>query len=397
FLFDLRNHPIVREASFNSDEISFDHHEAWFKKTLTDPDSVIFIGHDNSHSRIGMVRFNKRGDTARISVAVSPSLHGKGYGTSLIQDGCNLYMDQEKQVNEIIAEIKKTNLTSMQVFANADFVETKTDSDMFEMRWFRPLEDYTLGVKIFTINTEAFGKLKEFHEKKIIDFIELYVVPGVIDTKSLDNLKGIPIILHAPNYNHDFNLRDKNQVYEESIKTLEVISEYLDAKTVIFHPGLEAGDDDVKDVIAKLKDLNSHFDIVLENMPKQPLRGKRPIIGSRYEDFKMIVEETGCKVCIDIGHTICSANYYEKDALQYIQTFINLSPHIYHIGDGDYSSQSDVHKSLQEGDFPLPDILAMIPSNSRITLETPKSDFTLLGEDLDNLRKLKRLIRAKHN
>ncbi|MHA2300110.1 MAG: GNAT family N-acetyltransferase [Candidatus Thorarchaeota archaeon] len=394
FLFDLRNQPIVREASFNTDEIAFDQHAAWYKTALRNPDTVILVGVEDSLGRIGMVRFNKRDDLARISVAVSPTLQSKGYGTSLIRDGCYLYMSHEKKVNEIIAEIKETNIASMQAFAKAGFVETKTDSDNSEMRLFRSLENYSIGVKIFTTNHEAFRKLREFHDKRIIDFVELYVVPGVVDTESLDNLKGIPIILHAPNYNHDFNLRDENQVYEESMKTLETVSEYLHEKTVIFHPGLESGKDDIKYVIAKINELKTEFDIILENMPRRPIRGKRNIIGAHIDDFNMIVENTGCKVCIDIGHTICSANYFQRDALQYLQTFFNLHPYMFHIGDGEYSSQSDVHKPLLEGDFPLHEIITMIPLNSRITLETPKSDFTLLSEDLDNLQKLKNLIRG---
>ncbi len=107
-----------------------------------------------------------------------------------------------------------------------------------------------------------------------------------------------------------------------------------------------------------------------------------------------IVKETGVKFCVDIGHAIYSANHYQENALDYILKFIYLGPFMFHLGDGDFSYLSDVHKHLTEGDFPLEKIIEMIPHGSTITIETPKSDFVLLSEDLANLQKLKNLIRA---
>ncbi|MGY5871401.1 MAG: GNAT family N-acetyltransferase [Candidatus Thorarchaeota archaeon] len=394
FLFDLRNHPTVREASFNTDEILFDQHKAWFEKTLKDSNTIIFVGLDDSEERYGMVRFTKDGNKATISIAISPSIHGEGYGTSILKEGCGLFLSQEKEVHEIIAEIKKSNVASMRAFSKAGFVETEPENDKVIMRFYRPLEEYRIGLKIFTSNQESFSKLREFYKKKIIDYVELYIVPGVVDTQSLDSLKGVPVVFHAPNINHGFNLRDRNQIFEDSLKTLRVISEYLNEKTVIFHPGLERGEDDITHIKATLKELGQDYDIVIENMPKKPVKGNRNLIASHFDEFADLVKETGIKFCIDIGHTIYSANYYQEDTLGYIQSFINLGPFMFHLGDGEYSNQSDVHKHLTEGDFPLAEIIAMIPPKSTITLETPKSDFVLLSEDLVNIQRLKNLIRA---
>ena len=394
FLFDLRNHPIVREASFNTDEILIDQHEAWFEKTLKDSNTIIFVGLNDSEERYGMVRFTKEGNKATISVAISPSLHGEGYGTSLLKECCGLYLSQEMQVHEIIAEIKKSNVASMRSFSRAGFVETNPENDRLNMRLYRPLEEYRIGLKIYTSNQESFSKLREFYEKKIINYVELYIVPGVIDKISLETLKEVPVIFHAPNINHGFNLRDKNQVLEESLKTLREISEYLNEKTVIFHPGLETGEEDIEHITATLMELGQEYDIVLENMPKKPVKGNRDLIASHYNEFADIVKETGVKFCVDICHAIYSANHYQENALDYILKFIYLGPFMFHLGDGDFSYLSDVHKHLTEGDFPLEKIIEMIPHGSTITIETPKSDFVLLSEDLANLQKLKNLIRA---
>jgi deoxyribonuclease-4 len=394
FLFDLRNHPIVREASFNAEEISFSHHQDWFQKKINDPNTTIYIGLDESNEKIGMVRIQKENDSAIVSIAILPALHNRGYGTSILQYACSLFLSSEENINEIIAEIKSTNVTSLKMFSRAGFVQTVSKNNNVIMRLYRHLHSHRIGVKIFTTNKQSFRKLREFYEKGIIDYIELYIAPEEVDIDSLNILKGIPIIFHAPHINHGFNLRDRDKIFDVSINTIRKVSEYFKVSTIIFHPGLESGENDIEAIKKTLKELKQDYDIILENMPKAPVRGQRNIIASNFQEFREIINETGLKVCIDIGHTICSANYYQENPLDYLKSFITLHPFMFHIGDGDFSSQTDVHKSLLEGDFPLSQILAMIPPNSRITLETPKSDFVLLNDDLMNLQILKNLIRA---
>ncbi|MFW9975815.1 MAG: GNAT family N-acetyltransferase [Candidatus Thorarchaeota archaeon] len=394
FLFDLRNHPIVRNASFNTEEISFSHHQDWFHKKINDPNTTIFIGLSASNEKIGMVRFQKEDDSAFVSIAILPIHHNQGYGTSILKETCSSFFLSEKSVNEVVAEIKNTNTPSLKMFDKAGFVQTASKNENSIMRLYRRLDSYEIGVKIFTTNKESFRKLRELHEKGVIDYIELYIVPEVVDTDSLSVLKDLPIIFHAPNINHGFNLRDKDRIFDSSLNTIRNISNYLKVNTIIFHPGLESGKRDIKMIKETLLELKQDYDVILENMPKKPVRGQRNIIASNYEEFREITTDIELKICVDIGHTICSANYYGENPLEYLQKFINLRPFMIHIGDGDYSSQADIHKSLLEGNFPLIEILSLIHPNSRITLETPKSDFILLSEDLMNLQILKNLIRA---
>ncbi len=397
FLFDLRNHPTVRNASFNTEEISFSHHQDWFGKKINDPNTTIFIGLDESNKKIGMVRFQKEDDIASVSIAILPDCHHQGYGTSILKVTCSLFLASEKRVNEVIAEIKNTNTPSLKMFSKVGFVQTASKNENVNMRLYRHLDSYKIGVKIFTTNKESFRKLREFYEKGIIDYIELYIVPEVVDKDSLSVLRDLPIILHAPNINHGFNLRNKDRIFVNSINTIKDISYYLEVRTIIFHPGLESGINDINVIKETLMELKRDYDIILENMPKKPIRGQKNIIASNYDEFREIITDIELKACIDIGHTICSANYHKKNPLEYLQKFINLHPFMFHIGDGDFSGQVDIHESLLEGDFPLIEILSIIPPNSRITLETPKSDFTLLSEDLLNLQILKNLIRASQH
>ena len=137
YLFDLRNHPIVRKASFNSKKIDYADHKVWFTKTLNNPNRKIFIVLNENSQKIGMVRFDKEEDYAEISIAISPNIHGKGYGTKILIKGCEKYFEEEITVKFIIAEIKKNNIASIKAFTNAGFTPWKDYEDKLEMKLVR--------------------------------------------------------------------------------------------------------------------------------------------------------------------------------------------------------------------------------------------------------------------
>ena len=84
-----------------------------------------------------MVRFDKEEDSAEISIAISPSMHGKGYGTKLLKQGCNKYFKKELTVKFITAEIKKDNIASIRAFTKAGFTHWKDYDDKLEMKLVR--------------------------------------------------------------------------------------------------------------------------------------------------------------------------------------------------------------------------------------------------------------------
>ena len=249
-----------------------------------------------------------------------------------------------------------------------------------------------LGLKIFTTNNTSFKKLREFYENKIIDYVELYIVPGEYDKASLSVLKGIPIIFHAPNLRHEFNLRDKNKVFHESLKTIKKVSAFFGEKRIIFHPGIEKDKGDITEIINNIRKIRKDFDLILENVPKEPSISNKKLIAAKYEEFKHVIEETGTKFCLDIGHAIYSANYYHEDPIEYIKKYVQLGPYMFHLSDGNFVGLKDIHKSFFEGNFPIKEIIKILPKNARITLETPKSNFINLHEDILNIKKLRKLI-----
>jgi len=137
YIFDLRNHPLVRKASFNPDKIDYETHKKWFAKTLDNPNRKIFIALNETLKKIGMVRFDKEWNSAKINIAISPDMHGKGYGTKLLMKGCNKYFKKELTVKFIIAEIKKDNIASIKAFTKVGFTPWKDYDNKLEMRLVR--------------------------------------------------------------------------------------------------------------------------------------------------------------------------------------------------------------------------------------------------------------------
>ncbi len=253
-----------------------------------------------------------------------------------------------------------------------------------------------LGIKIWSINGDSFPRLKEMCDAGIINYIEMYTVPGSYDEALLSQLKGLPIIFHAPNFSHGFNIRDENDVYIESISTIKKFFKFFGNKPIIFHPGWEVGGDDLSIVTGRLKTLLADgFDIILENVPKLPIRGEVSLLASAFEDFKKMARETGVKVCVDVGHTIASANYHGEEPIRYLEKFFSLDPYMIHLCDGKIDGNKDEHMDIGTGSFPLQKIADMVPPDAFVTLETPKSDFKELSEDIRNLSKIRSLFGGK--
>jgi len=119
-LWEWRNDPETREASFNSHNISYEEHEQWFNQKMVDPCTKIFIAKNSMGIELGYVRFQIRGEEGEISVGVDKEYRAKGYGLRVIINGSNLLL-QTKSVQRIVAHIKYGNRTAVNSFKRAGY------------------------------------------------------------------------------------------------------------------------------------------------------------------------------------------------------------------------------------------------------------------------------------
>jgi len=119
-LFDWANDPEVRRNSFNSDPISLEIHQIWFRNKLQDPDCVIYIAEVNKIAA-GMIRYDIVEQTATISYLLTQDFRGKGLGTLLLQQGLEALLVHKPTIEKAIGYIQEINLASISAFKKNHF------------------------------------------------------------------------------------------------------------------------------------------------------------------------------------------------------------------------------------------------------------------------------------
>ena len=245
---------------------------------------------------------------------------------------------------------------------------------------------HKLGLKIWSTNIFYIKPAIELYGKKILDYLELYVVPGSA-TEYLSKWEevNLPIILHAPHSNAGFNLSLKDVGFKNRslIREVEVFREALNPKSVIFHPGTNGSmEETIRQVNMFKNEFPGLFDLaVMENKPKMGLNGEI-CVGASPEEMKKALDETELGFCLDIGHAICYAAWGKMEYKNIIDQFIKLKPKMYHLSDGDVRSQTDMHLNFGKGNFDLQKIIRMIPQDAYVSIETNKRSQT----DLDDFK-----------
>jgi UDP-2,4-diacetamido-2,4,6-trideoxy-beta-L-altropyranose hydrolase len=116
----MANDSTVRQNSFSTDPIPWDVHQAWFKKTLADPECVLLVVM-RGQQVAGQVRFNIDGSHSVISISVVKEMRGRGLGSRVIQCASQ-YIFDALPVQRIHAYIKPENQTSITSFQKAGYI-----------------------------------------------------------------------------------------------------------------------------------------------------------------------------------------------------------------------------------------------------------------------------------
>lgn len=119
FVFGVVNSEMARAMSFNSCEIQYEEHCAWFEKILCSS-AIFFIGFLNNYP-VGYARFEmQEGSEGYIlSVAVAESCRGKNIGSRLVEMCCAEVF--KSGVTRVEAYVKPENLASIRLFERCGF------------------------------------------------------------------------------------------------------------------------------------------------------------------------------------------------------------------------------------------------------------------------------------
>jgi sugar phosphate isomerase/epimerase len=233
---------------------------------------------------------------------------------------------------------------------------------------------HKFGLKLWSTNTDHyFDEAQRLYAAGVCSYVELYIIPDILDTIGKWKTLGIPINLHCPHYLHGFNLAERNK--EESNRGIydqvKRFADELKSEYIVFHGGV---DGNIEETARQLKAFDEPR-AVIENKPYKPRPevGGQMCRGATVEEIEYILGEVGCGFCLDFGHVICSANSQKIDIWKYIEEFNKLSPIVYHLTDNFADQEYDQHLHIGDGNFDVKRILSFIKKNSRITIETKKN------------------------
>ena len=72
-----------------------------------------------------------------------------------------------------------------------------------------------------------------------------------------------------------------------------------------------------------------------------------------------------------------------------IEEFLKFNPMLFHVSDGDTTTEKDVHKNLGKGDLDVKEFFSVIPDDGMVTIETPRETKPGLGDFIEDISYLK--------
>lgn len=136
------NDPVVRQASFSPDPISWDSHIVWFQNKLTDPNCTIYIA-SNALRPIGQIRFDlDDAQCAFIDYSLDVVHRGEGLGKHIINVGVRQYF-ADSMANSVHGIVRIENEASRRIFMATGFsVVDETSFQGFQCQHFIKRRNY---------------------------------------------------------------------------------------------------------------------------------------------------------------------------------------------------------------------------------------------------------------
>lgn len=229
------------------------------------------------------------------------------------------------------------------------------------------------GLKLWSVNTGNYLlEAQRLFDKGVFDYLELYVVPGTLDSLSQWRRLRMPVVIHAAHFKHGFNLArsecqaGNRRLYDE----IRRFADELNARFIIFHGGTYGEIAETARQLAALNEpralienkpcITRHDDVILECR------------GASVEEIRYVIQESGCGFCLDIPHALCAANYLKLPQDEVLMAFNALGPSMYHLADMmDTSQYIDDHTQLGQGNLDMCGIIpAVLAPAAMVTIET---------------------------
>jgi UDP-2,4-diacetamido-2,4,6-trideoxy-beta-L-altropyranose hydrolase len=119
-LFESRNHPTIRALSGNNAPLVWEDHQRWFGEVIEDKDIELLIGMSDNQP-VGVVRFDKAGDVAEVSIYLVPDGGFEGQGRNLLLSAERWLKSNRHDIKSIRASVLGKNKKSKNLFLDSDY------------------------------------------------------------------------------------------------------------------------------------------------------------------------------------------------------------------------------------------------------------------------------------
>ena len=117
--------------SHKSNLVDWNGHSAWFAASLINKNRLILICEEEiTNEKVAMVRFEREGNRALISINLSPKMRGKRKAKGCLRDAISFLKKTYSDFQFIDAEIKCINIASQKSFIGVGFLLLKEDDDV---------------------------------------------------------------------------------------------------------------------------------------------------------------------------------------------------------------------------------------------------------------------------
>jgi sugar phosphate isomerase/epimerase len=252
-----------------------------------------------------------------------------------------------------------------------------------------------IGLKLFSVNENYISEAVRLWENGLYQFVELYAVPDSYDRCigiwiALRKQYGIPFVVHAPHFMHGMNpgLKEKAETNKVLFSEAARYADALLAAYIIMHPGIGG---EIEETARQLKAFDDSR-IIVENKPYHTVYTKDQLCnGSTPEEIALVLQKAGVGFCLDVGHCFCAAYAQGLDPFSYLNRFLAFAPKIVHLADNTEGNPFDMHLHLGKGAHDLKQVLAVLPADCLLTIETDKDSQVSLGDFEEDVRYIKQI------
>lgn len=173
----------------------------------------------------------------------------------------------------------------------------------------------------------------------------------------------------------NLSLKEQRNSNTKKLRETFQFANSLHTEHIIFHSGI---DGDIEEAVCQLRPFMDSR-CLIENKPIKGLNNEK-CIGTKPTEIKYMLNKLKAGFCLDFGHAICAANSLKRDPMTLIKEFMALGPSMYHLTDGDYTSEYDSHLHYGKGTFPVKELLKLVPNTAKLTNEAKHDS----SENLDD-------------